>query len=761
MTEFLRSRTAALAALCTCLLSTAALADYATVVLADSPVAFYRLGEAQGATVAQDSSGNGEHASYNGSPRPALGRTGLVSGSDTAAEFSGNAGEAPYVLTPPLFNPAVTSWTFELLFRTDGIGQTQAILQQGDGGGTGRTVMSLNASGALNSFVGGSSRPADFMPEAEVAVHVALVFERSGDNGSGEGIGTWRWYVDGVQSASGSFSGNSGVEPSSGPFFIGIHKGVTSQFFDGVIDEVAFYDTALSAGRIAAHAEAVNAPPLIEGFDADPAVIEPGGSATLSWVVADSVTSLEIDNGVGDVLPVTAAGSGSVMVSPADGAVYTLTASDGASTQTATASVAVGGAGAFVINEFLAINGGPVVDEDGEEEDWIEIKNQDVAPADLAGWYLTDDPAVLDKWEFPVTPIPAGGFVLVFASGKDRSADGAEPHTNFKLDSDGEYLALVEPDGVTVHHEFAPAFPQQLPSISYGIEPGAGGAAGYFTNPTPLAENDLDAVAAFVEEPVIADVTRGFFDAPFDVTLSTAAVGADIYYTTDASEPSPTNGTLYSAPVPITTTTTLRAGAFRMGEAPLKIATQTYIFLDDVLDQPTAPAGYPPVWQPSVTADYAMDDDPSIGSPAEIKAALRALPTLSLVMEIDDWFNNSTNSAVGGIYSNSTIARGQEWERKVSAEFFDFPHGQEIQVEAGMRIFGNASRATSRAKHNMRMVFRSAYGPSRLEFPLFGGDAEPRHRQQLPAARAERRLVVPPELRPAAGGSLYPRSTRA
>lgn len=152
--------------------------------------------------------------------------------------------------------------------------------------------------------------------------------------------------------------------------------------------------------------------------------------------------------------------------------------------------------------------------------------------------------------------------------------------------------------------------------------------------------------------------------------------------------------------------------------------TQTYIFLDHVLDQPADPPGFPPVWQPSVNADYAMDTSPQIGTRAEIKEALRSLPTISLVMAVDDWFNNTTDPAVGGIYANSKIARGAQWERRGSIELFDFPHGQEFQSDAGMRIYGNASRATSRPKHNLRVVFRGSYGPPKLEFPLFGDDSE-------------------------------------
>ena len=62
-------------------------------------------------------------------------------------------------------------------------------------------------------------------------------------------------------------------------------------------------------------------------------------------------------------------------------------------------------------------------------------------------------------------------YLVVFASGKDRTNPAAELHTNFKLSADGEYLALVMPDGETIAHEYAPQYPQQLTSDkSYGIE---------------------------------------------------------------------------------------------------------------------------------------------------------------------------------------------------------------------------------------------------------------------------------------------------
>ncbi len=127
------------------------------------------------------------------------------------------------------------------------------------------------------------------------------------------------------------------------------------------------------------------------------------------------------------------------------------------------------GAGPLLISELLAVNDHVLADQDGDSSDWIEIHNPSHDAVSLDGWYLTDDAEDLSQWQFPAVSLEPGAYLLVFASNKDRSVAGAELHTNFKLDGDGEYLALVQADGATVAHEFAPQYPEQLDDVSYGL----------------------------------------------------------------------------------------------------------------------------------------------------------------------------------------------------------------------------------------------------------------------------------------------------
>jgi hypothetical protein len=99
------------------------------------------------------------------------------------------------------------------------------------------------------------------------------------------------------------------------------------------------------------------------------------------------------------------------------------------------------------ISEIMAANSGTLADEDGDYSDWIEIYNPGATSLNLDGWFLTDSTNNLSKWRFPSTNLAGGGFVIVFASEKDRRTPGARLHTNFKLSADGEYLALVRSDG--------------------------------------------------------------------------------------------------------------------------------------------------------------------------------------------------------------------------------------------------------------------------------------------------------------------------
>ena len=300
----------------------------------------------------------------------------------------------------------------------------------------------------------------------------------------------------------------------------------------------------------------VNPVPSIADFSADRMTINPGESVTLSWQT-DFAAAWSISPSPGDVSGQTTAGDGSVVVSPAGSTNYSLSVTNASGAAQAEVTVSVAMVATHpVIAEFMADNVSVLADGDGEFSDWIEIFNPTGAPIDLAGYYLSDDADELGKWEFPAQLLAPGGRLIVFASGKFPTGPAGELHTNFRLDNGGEYLALVAPDGVTVLHEFAPAYPGQSDDVSYGILGGDLAAEQYMGVPTPGAANDPTPAAPAA---VAISLPSQTFTGVLNVSLSSTSGGATIYYSVDGTEPSAANGEVYGSPLDIGTTTHLRA----------------------------------------------------------------------------------------------------------------------------------------------------------------------------------------------------------
>ena len=381
----------------------------------------------------------------------------------------------------------------------------------------------------------------------------------------------------------------------------------------------------------------------------------------------------------------------------------------------------------LVINEFMASNSSSAQDPQGQYDDWIEIYNFGSSAIDIEGFYLTDDMSDPTKWRIPdgipaLTTIPSNGYVLVWAD-NDNAYSGL--HANFKLDAAGEQIALFDYDGSTLIDEVV--FGPQSTDISYGRYPDAGDNWRFFAFPSPSGEN-ISVYQGFVDD-VKASHEHGFYDTPFSVTLATETKDALIYYTVDGSEPYNTDdgrrapaGVVYQIPLTINKTTCLRARAIKPGWKSSNVITHSYIFLDDVIRQSPSGQRPGPQWPSGSVNGQAIDYgmDPDIVNDAryrgKIKDALLAIPTISLVTDLENLFDPSI-----GIYVNAR-RDGMEWERPTSAELLN-PDGSEgFQIDAGLRIRGAFSRSGSNPKHALRLFFRTEYGAARLQYPLFGSE---------------------------------------
>jgi hypothetical protein len=368
----------------------------------------------------------------------------------------------------------------------------------------------------------------------------------------------------------------------------------------------------------------------------------------------------------------------------------------------------------LVINEFMASNNDTLEDPQGQFDDWIEIWNSGLEPIDVGGMFLTDNLSDPIKWRIPInmrsiTTIPPGGYLLIWA---DQDSTDFGLHANFKLDADGEELGLFDKDGVTLIDSIG--FPEQTTDISYGRDPESNGEIRFFAIPTPGAEND----GAYLDEVEAPEFShkRGFYDAPFYLTLATETKNAIIYYTLDGSEPYKftgrfPNGIIYTGPISISRNTCLRARAIKQGWKPSAVKTHSYLL--------------------------------------NASQAVKSLPIISLVGDESKTFYepDGVMAIVGGYYSgdgtwvsdgpdshNNPMQRGMAYERPVSFEWIEPADNSDLQIDCGIRVHGsNYMRPryhrqdgywTGNGKFAFRLYFRDRYGPSWLKYPLFPFEVE-------------------------------------
>jgi hypothetical protein len=96
---------------------------------------------------------------------------------------------------------------------------------------------------------------------------------------------------------------------------------------------------------------------------------------------------------------------------------------------------------------------------------------------------------------------------------------------------------------------------------------------------------------------------------------------------------------------------------------------------------------------------------------------------LSIHMDKNNLFLDSISDEVGGIYiytGMDGVETGRGWERPVSAEYITEGSAENgFQANCGIRIQGGEGRVPEKSpKHSFRLVFRSEYGPSKLDYPL-------------------------------------------
>ncbi|MEM9819521.1 MAG: CotH kinase family protein [Bacteroidota bacterium] len=330
------------------------------------------------------------------------------------------------------------------------------------------------------------------------------------------------------------------------------------------------------------------------------------------------------------------------------------------------------------INEIVP-GGTDFTDETGDFEDWVEIYNGGNTAVNIGGLFLTDSYSNLTKWQISAPrTIPPNGFAVIFA---DKEPFQGGLHADFNLEASGERLALVQLLDGNFSIIDSISFPSVPFKASYGRETDGSNTWITFGQITPDASNN-GALPALVPPTIV--LQGGIYSGTESTAITHPDNGVSIRYTTDGSEPDE-NSPLYSNPISIDESTSLRARAFRNGFVPSQSTAASYLI--DV------PLHLPALYINSDPAHF-FDDETGI-------------------------YVEGTNG-IPGFCRNDPVNWNQDWERPIHLSMFGTDGTELFAAKTGVKIGGGCSRSYAQKSLNIYLR-RNTYGSNPIDYPIFSG----------------------------------------
>ena len=217
----------------------------------------------------------------------------------------------------------------------------------------------------------------------------------------------------------------------------------------------------------------------------------------------------------------------------------------------ATSSSLADEAPALWLNEIQTSNANTISDNAGDFEPWVEIYNASSSTLSLEGWFLSDDPAQLDKWQFPSSKtIESGSFQLIWLDNEPSENTATDLHASFMPSTpQGSLLLSYKPTGANQPRLIdALNYTQLTNAQSMGHFPDGKPAAQTFSLATPGAPNDPSVPKPLIyinewmanNQSMVPDPADGDFDDWFELyNASAESIDLSGYtLTDDLSNPS-------------------------------------------------------------------------------------------------------------------------------------------------------------------------------------------------------------------------------
>ena len=314
--------------------------------------------------------------------------------------------------------------------------------------------------------------------------------------------------------------------------------------------------------------------------------------------------------------------------------------------------------GALAIYEVMPVNDRYMIQRDGEYHDWVELKNVSDQTIDLGDYYLSDSSNNFALFSLPQYELKPGETVVVICSGNEE-LEGSYIQAPFTLNRDECWVYVThKEDGVSDYVRIA-----DVPvKGSAGRMDGENGVF-YFSTPTPNEEN-VGGVTEIAEAPFV-ETPDGVYNDVTGVSVVLSGEG-QIYYTLNGSEPD-MSSIPYTDPIQLTETTVVRARCYSDGK----------------------------MRSPVTTASYIINEN-------------HTLPVISIAASPTEVFGDN------GIYTK------YEWNHEVPCNITLYEGDGGFSIDCGLKLYGHSG--LMKEKKSFKVNFRSEYGESVLNYPVFGED---------------------------------------
>ena len=342
------------------------------------------------------------------------------------------------------------------------------------------------------------------------------------------------------------------------------------------------------------------------------------------------------------------------------------------------------------INEISICNVNKELDPNYDYSGWIEIYNSSDNDVDLKNVYFSDEEDNPLKYKLSSSRIvPAKGYEVVWLNDEIKNST-----TGYFLDTDaddGGFLSIADKNG-NIYDTFT--YEHQYTNVSYGrsIDGDIEAPLVYFLTSSFRATNNGTVAATEVVNTPVLSQTSGFYDTSIKVTISCKTKDAQIYYTTDSSEPTKESH-LYTGEITIDKTTVLSARAFKDCYLEGLITSGTYLINE------RKPESLPIVFL-TTSSDNLYDD----------MLGIYCIGTNGIIL----------------ISGTPKANYNRDWTRWAHFEMVDENRDIHINQPIGLGISGNGSRGYDQKSFKIKGKIR--FGKKRFDYLLFPTKEGLRHK---------------------------------